>query len=254
MTETASVASKKATKVMQNSLDTDNIHEQFFDMYSKYKAIMDDISSNDNEFKICIELINMLLKSIVKQKIFSSNEEIDDINTEYLKFGLLPHFMAQLYTNFNSNDRLKVINLSDKYGKLFLNQCESWKILKKREQKIYDDLLDPDYDKIKRNPFQQRTQIITTEKLNREAHNFINSLMKKNTFLKKQIKDNNFRLFNDDEDEREYWLSLYQISIRDTIKTIKQNKQERPLCVMFNEEQKKQIETIKYKQTNIKNN
>lgn len=204
---------------------SEDLQEQFFDVWTKYKKIIDDISTKDNEFKICIELINMLLSSIIKKKMFSSNETIDDVNTENLKFGLLPHFLSELYTNRNIKNRISCLDLSDKYGKLFINQCEIWEILKKRERKIYDKLINnlnnKNKEKEKINVFQQRTEIVETHKLNLEKEKYINDLIKKKSYLKKRNKDHNWKLFNEEEDERDYWLSLFQISIRNTIKTIK---------------------------------
>ena len=229
---------------MSQLTSENSLQEDFFTLWKKFKSIMDDIGAKDSEFKICIELIIMLEKAINKYHLISSNEEIDDIATEYLKFGLLSHFLSELYTNRSDGDRVKSLRLSNRFGKEFINKCDNWTILKKRERKIFERGFGNDSE-IKLNAFENRNEVVETYKLNKEQNNFINKLLKDKSYHKIQNKKNQWKLFNDEENERNYWLAQYDISIRKTLNTLKQNATEMELAIMFKKKQKEKKEEKK---------
>merc|ERR1712001_406027 len=106
------------------------LNEEFFTLWKNYNKCIDDISTTDVKMKMCIESCYMLKKRVVIASLFSSNEEIDDINTEYLKFGLISHFLCELYTNRNEGKRTMSLKYSDEFGKIHINKCDNWTILK----------------------------------------------------------------------------------------------------------------------------
>ena len=196
------------------------LNEEFFHLYKLYNGCIDDIGTSDDKMRLCIESCYMLKKRVVMASLFSSNEDIDDINTEYLKFGLLPHLLCELYTNRNEGKRTRSLKLSDTFGKIFINQCNQWTILKKEHRDIFERGFGED-QKVKLNKFEARTEIVTNFKLQKKIKNQINKLLKKDSHNKQQNNENKWRIFNDEEDEREFWMQQYQISILKTLKTLK---------------------------------
>ena len=197
-----------------------SLNEEFFNVWKTYNECIDDIGTTDTKMKMCIESCYMLKNRVDRATLFSSNEDIDDINTECLKFGLLPHFFSELYTNRNEGKRTKSLKLSDVFGKQFINQCDNWTILKKEHRDIFERGFGND---VKLNPFQARTEEVTNFKLQKKIKNHINKLLKKDSHNKQQNKENKWKIFNEEDDERQFWLQQYQIAILKTLKTLKLN-------------------------------
>ena len=197
-----------------------SLNEEFFHLWKKYNKCVDDISTTDNEMKTCIEACYMLKKRVVSANLISSNEDLDDINTDTLKFGLLPHFLSELYTNRNEGKRTISLRYSDEMGKIFINQCDNWTILKKQHRQIFERGFGND-QKEKLYPFAARTEHVENFKLQKQIKHRINVLLKKDTYNKQQNQENKWKLFNEDEDERQFWLEQYQIAILKTLKTLK---------------------------------
>eukprot|EP01084_Bolivina_argentea_P318553 552462_1 len=213
-----------------------SLNEEFFTLYKTYNKCIDDVSTTDTQMKMCIESCYMLKKRIVMLNLFSSNEDIDDINTDYLKFGLLSHFLSELYTNRNDGKRTQSLKYSDTFAKIFINQCDNWTILKKQHRNIFERGFGNNKNE-KLNPFEARTEHVENFKLQQKIKNQINKLLKTASQNKKQNNQNKFRLFTDDDDERVFWLKQYQIAILKTLKTLKQNAFERPFSEKWEREQ-----------------
>lgn len=196
------------------------MNEEFFHLYKTYNQCIDDIGTSDEKMKLCIESCYMLKKRVSMASLFSSNEEIEDVNTGSLKFGLLSHFFCELYTNRNEGKRTKSLKLSDHFGKEFINQCDRWTILKKEHREIFERGFGED-QKVKLNPFQERTENVTNLKLQKKIKNQINKLLKKDSHNKHQNNENKWKIFNEEDDERQFWLQQYQIGILKTLKTLK---------------------------------
>eukprot|EP01084_Bolivina_argentea_P134390 237061_1 len=228
------------------SQESATLNEEFFTVWRDYNQCIDNVSTTDIEMKTCIESCYMLKKRVVMASLFSSNEDIDDINTEYLKFGLIPHFLSELYTNRNEGKRTTSLRYSDEFGKIFIHQCDRWTILKKEHREIFDRGFGNDKSQ-KLNPFQARTEEVENFKLQGQIKAKIDTLLKKETHFKLQNQDTKWRLFSEDEDNREFWLNQYQIAVLKTIKTLKQNALERPLSERWEKEQAE-----KAKQNNAK--
>ncbi|ETO23179.1 hypothetical protein RFI_14005 [Reticulomyxa filosa] len=106
-----------------------SIHEDFYSFYKKYKKLDEVASAGDQAIIECIELLHLLEKRVAKEMIFSSGETIEDVHTVVLKFGLIPHYMSELYTIKNPPNRTRWLRLSDMYAKQFINQSHNWSIL-----------------------------------------------------------------------------------------------------------------------------
>eukprot|EP00484_Ammonia_sp_Unknown_P020825 CAMPEP_0197028826 /NCGR_PEP_ID=MMETSP1384-20130603/8423_1 /TAXON_ID=29189 /ORGANISM="Ammonia sp." /LENGTH=448 /DNA_ID=CAMNT_0042457887 /DNA_START=8 /DNA_END=1354 /DNA_ORIENTATION=+ len=222
-----------------------SMNEEFFVLWKKYNKCIDNISTTDNEMKLCIESCYMLKKRVAKAALFSLNEDIDDINTEYLKFGLLSHFLSELYTNRNEGKRTLSLRYSDEMGKIFIHQCDNWTLLEKQHREIFERGFGDDA-KQKLNPFQARTEEVQNFKLQKRIKHKIDQLLKKDSYNKHQNAETKWKLFAEDDDERDFWLQQYQIAILKTLKTLKQNAFERPLSEKWEKEQEAKKEQHKF--------
>jgi len=75
--------------------------------------------------------------------------------------------------------------------------------------------------------------------LDKQQEEIINQLMNDKSY---QSNENNCeQLFIDEDKEREYWLIIIQMCIRNTIDTIKHSKEEIPLITKWEEEEQKNI-------------
>jgi len=182
--------------------------------------------------KIAIEQCYMLQKRAQTLSLFSSNEDIDDINTDTLKFGLILHFLSELYTNRNKGKRTLSLRYSNEFGKMFINQCDNWTVLSKAHRNIFERGYG-DEQKEKLNPFDARTEEVDNFKLQKQIQFKIDNLLKKKTHNQIQNEETKWKLFNDEEDERNFWLQQFQICILRTLKTLKQNAFEYPLSAMY---------------------
>merc|ERR1712228_7513 len=190
----------------------------------------------DIKMRTCIEHCYMLQKRAQILALFSSNEDIDDINTEYLKFGLIPHFLCELYTNRNKGKRTLSLKKSNEFGKIFMHQCDNWTILSKEHRAMFERGFG-DEQKEKLNPFQARSEEVENFKLQKQIKHKMETLLKKDSRHKIQSRDTKWKLFNDEADERIFWLQQYQIAILRTLKTLKQNAFEYPLSAMWEQKE-----------------
>lgn len=86
----------------------------FFNNQKEYWELeQSDLPSNSKEYQ---ERAKSLLMNLVRMNIaverlglFSKNEELDDINTEDLKYLIIPYFVSSVYTKIVSDNRLLIL-------------------------------------------------------------------------------------------------------------------------------------------------
>jgi len=96
----------------------------------------------------------------------------------------------------------------------------------------------------KLNPYEARTQLVQRYRMDQECDDILNRLCNDKTChgINDISKDNQWKYFRDEEMEREFWLTVYQKAIRQSLHTLKQNAEERPLAeIAENEEKRKEI-------------
>lgn len=72
--------------------ELNNNFEKAIELFNK----IDSIKENDLEIDNIINLLLQCEKDVIKEGIYSKNEEIDDINTEDLKYLQIPFYISQL--------------------------------------------------------------------------------------------------------------------------------------------------------------
>jgi hypothetical protein len=98
------------------------LFDENFDLYFKYD---DEDPSQEGFDENLKQLLNNFLRveaSVQQMKLFSTNEELDDINTEDLKFITTPYFIGNTLLKIIGKFRLKQIQNSI-VRKLNLKKC-----------------------------------------------------------------------------------------------------------------------------------
>ncbi|EPB85730.1 hypothetical protein HMPREF1544_07481 [Mucor circinelloides 1006PhL] len=77
---------------------------------------------------------------VSKLAIFSDNEILDDINTNDLKFLLIPAYLGNLTLKINSPDRRSVLDKSRDYLQKFLSACQDHALVQKQDLSLMEQL------------------------------------------------------------------------------------------------------------------
>lgn len=99
----------------------------------KIRHIFEEIQDGNLEEQDIKDTLDQLLKifeNVAKLGIFSINEEFNEINTEDLKFLLIPYYQAELIQRFNEN-RLDKLNFAYKFYEEFFKILDLYKYFSK---------------------------------------------------------------------------------------------------------------------------
>ena len=81
-------------------------------------------------FQRCAELVRSLA-------VFSKGEEVDDVNTEDLKFLLIDYYSAMLHLKIVDRNRLGHINAAAALFARFLDRCEKMRIMCGEDRQVF---------------------------------------------------------------------------------------------------------------------
>uniref|UniRef100_A0A0K8TNB6 Putative immunoglobulin-binding protein 1 n=1 Tax=Tabanus bromius TaxID=304241 RepID=A0A0K8TNB6_TABBR len=109
-----------------------SIFKEGYDLYNELEASTDPTNSREYQGHVqkCIKLFEDSTRLVNIVQMFSSNELMDEIATDHLKYILLPFFLAQLHGKKQSGDRLGNLQIAEVYYKDFLKRCEEYGICK----------------------------------------------------------------------------------------------------------------------------
>ncbi|EPZ36459.1 TAP42-like protein [Rozella allomycis CSF55] len=179
-------------------------------------------STTTQEYQIQLQkLLNILVliqQRVQREHLISKNEEIEDINTETLKYLLIDAFYAEHVVNLTDKDRKHLLEDALAHSKRFLEVCVCIKLLKDEE---YDDLSN---DSKLTSPEKQRESKIA--KYKQEKH--LASLLEG---LKERLD------MEDEEIQREYFIMLIKLYTMKIFELIKIIEQELQLIKSFQENQ-----------------
>ncbi|KAI7849282.1 TAP42-like protein [Circinella umbellata] len=127
-----------------------------------------------------LERANDLVRQL---SVFSSNEILDDINTQDLRFLLIPIYLGGLtlkITDPNGNRGL-ILETAKNYFISFLNTCQEHQLMREEDSRVYKHSQEQAAETItaaimKLNPAQQRQQKIDQYKREKAAENQIKAL------------------------------------------------------------------------------
>eukprot|EP00298_Acanthocystis_sp_HF-20_P007301 c16927_g1_i1.p1 GENE.c16927_g1_i1~~c16927_g1_i1.p1 ORF type:complete len:364 (-),score=156.72 c16927_g1_i1:50-1141(-) len=201
--------------------------------FSVGKSLFDEIENQTGNRAGLDKLVSQAIscfwraQAFAKQEaIFSPNEVLEDINTESLKYLLIPYYLAELYSKeSNINERLKSIKESERLFNVFLCECENREIMSAEDRSAYvretEDAGVMRQEKISRYKREKELQ----EKLKRILET------EQRARLKQQNEDgydesNLASTMDSESTEREFVLALIHIAIGRSLTNLKTLKQE----------------------------
>lgn len=95
-------------------------------MYRVFQTIL----FNDLQAKVrsCIQILEDGTRLVSSLGLFSTNESVDEVATNDLKFFLLPVLLGDLSLKLNSDDRLNTLNVAEVYFQDFLQRCKDYSV------------------------------------------------------------------------------------------------------------------------------
>ncbi|KAI5749696.1 hypothetical protein M8J76_009397 [Diaphorina citri] len=87
-------------------------------------------NSSEIQYKIkkCMTMLEDCTRMVSMVNIFSSNEHVDEIATNNVKYFLLPILLGYLTLKVTHGDRLELIQTADIYFRDFLKRCKAYSI------------------------------------------------------------------------------------------------------------------------------
>ncbi|KAI4840784.1 type 2A phosphatase-associated protein 42 [Plasmodium brasilianum] len=193
------------------------------------------ISNKDEIIDELIYAFKLLGKYVSGCDMFSKNEEVDDINTKYLKLLLIPHILGVLtYETINMNIRYDRLKDSKLYFNEYISIINIYKII------LMDDYL-LDEEENNDNAINRRNIKIRRAKDEKKYQEIYHEIVRTN--LKKNTNQNyNEDDCTTDEDYRELYLSLIKYKCIQTLNMIDLIDIELQILEMRDREQKKKEE------------
>lgn len=82
-----------------------------------------------HQIKSAVKLLEDITQMVSIANLFSTNESIDEIATNDLKFLLLPFLLGNLTLKLSSSDRNNVVQTSDIYFRDYIQRCKDYGIV-----------------------------------------------------------------------------------------------------------------------------
>ncbi|CXI20590.1 type 2A phosphatase-associated protein 42, putative [Plasmodium berghei] len=193
------------------------------------------VKNKDELIDHLIYAFKLIGKYISSSDIFSKNEDVDDIHTNYLKFLLIPHILGTLcYETINIDIRFDRLKDAKLYFNEFITIVNIYNIVQINEY-LYDDNDDNkncDRDSYKssngtHNAINRRNIKIKRVKDEKKYQQIYNELAKTNLKKRENINftfhndnDNFYHDNHDDEEYREMYLSIIKYKLIQTLNTI----------------------------------
>jgi len=114
------------------------------------------------EARHALQLFDDVADLISQQQLFSTNEELDDIRTDLLRYLLVPYYQAELHLKVVDNERLDHLNSAKLYFAHFLGRCEKLRLVHKDDIKAL-------HSDIAGDPASRRATLIARMKREKEA-------------------------------------------------------------------------------------
>lgn len=224
------------------------------------------IVSNKKVIKNKDEIIDELLYAfktmgsyINKSDLFSKNEEIEDINTKYIKLLLIPFILGNLcYETLNINIRYERLKDAILYYNEFLRLINMFKIIViddylYEEEGTQTNLMYRRNIKIKRAKDEHKFELMYNDIFQKFNHQYNKRKIKD---VQQNISNNTYDIYDDIDDEeiRKMYISLIQHKCMQTLNTIDLIHTELPLLKMRNDKQQEQRNKNEENEENKENN
>uniref|UniRef100_A0A2M3Z9C3 Putative immunoglobulin-binding protein 1 n=1 Tax=Anopheles braziliensis TaxID=58242 RepID=A0A2M3Z9C3_9DIPT len=106
------------------------LSEIFDEGYGILKQTLD-AGTSQNEINKCMRAFEDATRLVSLVGMFSSNESIEEVPTENLRYLLLPYYLGRMSCQLQSQDRKEVVEVAEIYYKDFLKRCEQYGLFEK---------------------------------------------------------------------------------------------------------------------------
>jgi len=225
-----------AETAAKNNNENMTLHELFMNGKQIYLQIENGQTNiTAKECAIKFEICN---RKIRQQGIFSNNERVDDVKTNDLKYLLSHAYLGKLYGEKVKVDmivegpagRYKQIKRSILHYTAFLNQLNDYQMLLKNDQSFFIDM---DADSRKETTENKRARKVSsyeeekTLKLKLQEYEQMElTMLQKNNKKTDIAHPAIMNVLLDEEDEREKYLTMIQLNVKEALNNIDLSKRE----------------------------
>mmetsp|Transcript_32758 Transcript_32758/g.76171 ORF Transcript_32758/g.76171 Transcript_32758/m.76171 type:complete len:352 (-) Transcript_32758:64-1119(-) len=211
--------------------DEFSLAHTFYDAYIACNRLTrgDGSSMEQEELDSIVSKLKAIASRVVQLRLFSPNEELDDVSTADLKFLLVPYLLAEATAATREmSQRLSALRQAIIYWKAFGHDCERLQLAHADDVRAFDRKPDDTFD-----PQTKRDEKIARYKRSKELDEKVAYLFAK----KRQVLGDEFQWgagSSFDEDmERDLVLSLLRRACAAVAESIASAEQELPLLEMM---------------------
>jgi len=160
---------------------------------------------------------------VEKEAIFSVNEELDDIGTEYIKYIVIPYYVGELHLKVVDSERLDHLTTALRYFNQFLVTCKRLKLVRKEDLK-------PLHRDAPTDPTSRRAELIARVKREKENKARLEAIIRQKAAKKSSVETD-----HDDELERQHVLLLVEDYVQKSISQVELTEVERKMLSMISQ-------------------
>ncbi|KAJ9450601.1 PP2A regulatory subunit TAP46 [Diplonema papillatum] len=189
--------------------------------------------------KKCVEMFTELVRGVDSAKVFSANEEIDDVSTKDVKFFVVHYYLGDLYERIVDTNRVRNLRNASMWFQFFMRNCLNYGLISEKE---YESLLTP------LNPTDRAARIERLKK-QKELQASLAALAEKKKQLSRSIGEEGAesgKLEKEEEEEdnefdaveRKYWLLTVEDKLRSASQQLHMSTREVEMLSSLTQEQK----------------
>lgn len=163
------------------------------ELWEETEKLKDSSSTDEKTRSEIVEGYEKCLKLVLQLRIFSSNEEVDEIKTSELRYLMIDYELAKCVEQWTKGDRLKAVQYAKTHYETFLSICDDYGLKPMQDEK-------------------PKTEA-DTRTLKIARYRMRQNLEKELKVLSKDSETN-------EEQERKFWLTKLQIAVEDTLDSL----------------------------------
>lgn len=251
-----------------------DLFDSFNSSMKKIHQIQDTLEFNQDTITREFDNLVNIMKSVKENNYFSPNEQFSEINTENLRFLLVPFYQAELLflLRDNRDKNLKIVlQFYDEYYKILKNYSFLTKEDREKYEAIYAEIIaaegkgkenSDNFDKLNKKEVKKQTNLANFDKLSQSRDEKIQEFKYKKALIER-IKLAEKR--NEDE-SRDYWVDYINLNWKKMLENMRSMIMEFESLAFINSmktagkyedfrvpnKEKKKIETVKITPDNMK--
>lgn len=180
-----------------------------------------------SDIRKAMNMFEDLTRFVSLVDMFSENETIDEVSTEYLKYLLLPALLGTLITKIcGTDDRMHLVKVAEIYFVDFLKRVKAYGLtdINIPEPKSEEENSSTSSDRVKSNA-EMITEMVSRRNTKLQRYKEQKELETSLDVLQKSMDNPNI----DEETKREYFITLLKLYITQTIEELSSIAAEKPI-------------------------